>query len=171
MFRRTGKSSNGKWRLALIGLNLLFLVIALTQLRPRGLYDFFNYYPEKAMLVDVVAQKANLKRGVANYWDAKEITMFSKKGIEVRAVFDDVSLHDHVANDNWYFGKDFDFVVWTKFNDTTLIRKRLKDIRVISDSPKLRLVKTHPFTYLAFVGGSPVQIDTDQRKNRTNETH
>lgn len=139
-------------RPALLGLNLFLLVIGLYELKPAGLKGYFNYYPETAKLVDELAERENLKYGVANYWDAKKITMFSKKGVKVYAVFDDISFYLHVANNRWFLDNKFNFVVLNRFNDTTLYKTVLKDIEYLSYTPGLKLVRTRPFHYFKFSG-------------------
>lgn len=142
-----------------IGLSCFLLVFGIIKFNYTGLNEFFNYYPQTARLVDELAEKEDLKFGVASYWDAKEITMFSKKNVKVRAVFDNVSIYLHVANDNWYYNNVYNFVILNNFGDTSLYRKILKDIEVVSNTNGLKLIKARPFTYKREIGGSVVYND------------
>lgn len=156
MFWQRNRQVNKVFPLTLIALNLLFFFAAVIQISPKGIIEFFSYYPLKAQQMDAVAEKEHLKLGVANYWDAKVMTMFSKKGVKVRAVFDNLSIHQHVGNDNWYFDNMFNFVVVSNFNDTSQYRSKTKDIQVLTDQQKFKVVKTHTFTYLKFKGGDAI---------------
>jgi len=150
-------------RIFLIALNCLLLVLGISQLRPSGLKEFFNYYPDNVRFVDEIAEKENLKYGVANYWEAKKITMFSKKGVKVYAVFDDVSFYQHVANEDWFFKNKFNFVIFTNFTDTTLFGKKLKDITYVCNTPEFRLIKTRPFYYRREVGGTAINEEINEK--------
>lgn len=146
-------------RFILLGMNLLLLTIGLSQLSFTGLKNYFNYYPENARLVDEWAEKENLKYGVANYWEAKKITMFSKKNVKVYAVFDNVDAYLHVANNRWFFDNMFNFVVLTGFEDQTLYGNRMKDITYLSNSAHFKLIKTRPFYYNRFSGTSVINTE------------
>jgi len=106
----------------------------------KGMADFLNYYPEIVRCVDEMAEKHNLRYGVAHYWNAKLITMFSRKDVRVYTVHHDMAIWYHVTNQNWYYknGKgrygepEFNFVI-TNDLDTLAIRNVLdkpeKDLR------------------------------------------
>ncbi|PBQ31618.1 hypothetical protein CNR22_07500 [Sphingobacteriaceae bacterium] len=159
MFLSRGKQANKVLSFSLVGLNLIFFMLALTQISPKGINEFFNYYPKKAQQMDALAEKEHLHQGVANYWDAKVMTMFSKKGVIVRAVFDNISVHKHVANENWYFENRFNFVVISGFNDTSQYRSQVRDVQMVIDQPNFKVVKTNDFTYLKFKGGEVVNVN------------
>jgi hypothetical protein len=144
---------------AVIGLSGFILTFGILKFNYTGLKEFFNYYPETARLVDDLAEKENLKFGVASYWDAKKITMFSKKNVKVRAVFDNVSIYLHVANENWYYNNVYNFVILNNFGDTSLYKTILRDIEVVSNTNALKLIKARPFTYKKEIGGSVVYND------------
>jgi len=150
-------------RYGLLSFTLLLLGIGVWQLKPAGLKAYFNYCPANARLVDELADRENLKFGVGNYWEAKEITMFSKKGVKVYAVFDDIALYLHVANDAWFFDNMFNFVVLNDFKDTTLYRTKLKDIRYVTNTPQLKLVKTRPFFYNRIIGGTAINTEIKEK--------
>lgn len=65
-----------------------------------GLKGYFSYSPEIAKSLDAIKDADPLKYGVANYWDAKLITMFSKKGIKVYPIHDGLIPYTHVTNQN-----------------------------------------------------------------------
>jgi hypothetical protein len=134
-------------RLGLIGISSLLLITAVSQTKIAGLKDYFTYYPELTQEIDALAEKENLRYGVGGFWEAKKITMFSKKGIKVYAVFDAISIYDHAANVNCYFNNIFNFVVLNDFRDTTLYKQMLKNVRHVNSPGKLNLVKASPFRY------------------------
>jgi len=96
----------------------------------KELSEFMNYYPEKVKCIDDFSQKYNLKYGIAEYWDAKQITMLSKQNIRVYTVFDNLGAWYHVTNQNWFYkngkGKyanpEFNFVLTEKINKKDLIK-------------------------------------------------
>jgi hypothetical protein len=128
-------------------ISVCLFIFSVTQIQSHGLNEYFAYYPDIARRVDAIAEKENLKYGVGNYWRAKQITMFSKKGVRVFSVFDDIAIYDHVSNDRWFFNNIFNFVVLNNFRDTLLYRKKLKRIEVVSNTPELMLAKASPFYY------------------------
>jgi len=90
----------------------------------KGLSDFMNYYPEEVQYIDKLAKKNNLKYGIAEYWNAKYITMLSKQNLRVYTVLDNLSAWYHVTNQNWFYknGKgeygnpEFNFFIPQKLN-------------------------------------------------------
>lgn len=156
---REGRSSLRVGRFLLVGLNMAMLAAGFSQLKAGGLKEFFKYYPDEVRLVDELAEKENLKYGVGDYWDAKKITLFSKKGVKVYPVFSDIALNLHVANDRWFFDNIFNFVVLNRLGDTTTYKSVLKNINYVSYTDKLRLVKTDSFTYRRSTGGIAINIE------------
>ncbi len=92
-----------------------------------GLKGYFSYSPEIAKSLDAIKDAEHLKYGVANYWDAKLITMFSKKGIKVYPVHDGLIPYPHVTNENWFYAKnaEFNFFVINHVPDTSLYRNKI----------------------------------------------
>ncbi|MDI1354380.1 MAG: hypothetical protein PSX36_05660 [bacterium] len=130
--------------------NLLVLLVvaaATVKIDMRGLQGYFSYYPNLVRQIDNLAEKENLQYGAGNYWVAKYVTLFSRKGVKIRSVFDDISIYDHVSNDAWFFNNIFTFVVLNRFNDTTLYRQKLKGIKIVNYDKSLKLVRVSPFTY------------------------
>jgi hypothetical protein len=130
------------------GFSLLLFCTAAFCTRSEGLKDYFSYYPAMARRVDSIAGKEHLANGLGDYWQAKKITMFSKKGVKVRAVFDDLAIWNHVANDHWFYdpGVTYDFILLNGFQDTGLYRKRVHPLAIIRDG-EAAIVKTRPFYY------------------------
>lgn len=83
-----------------------------------------NYYPEIAQQVDSLTDVAGVKYGVAEYWVAKNITLFSRSGIRVYTAYDVMTPWYHVMNQNWFYHQiedpskpvDFEFIVYTSPN-------------------------------------------------------
>lgn len=69
----------------------------------EGLTNFMTYYPENVKCIDELSEKEDLRYGVAEYWKAKYITMFSKKDVRVYTVLENLSSWYHVMNQNWYY--------------------------------------------------------------------
>lgn len=153
----------GGIRLPVITFNLLLLITGISLFSPSGIKNFFTYYPEIAQKVDALAEKEDLLCGVGNYWEAKKITMFSKKGVKVYAVFDDISFYPHVANEYWFFNNMFNFAIVNNLNDTTIYKDKLEDIRFIKNTPTFKVIKTRPFTYYLPSGNKAVSVDINEK--------
>jgi len=70
--------------------------------QPHGIKRLINYYPPLVSKMDSVAKQENLRYGVATYWNAKYITMFSRCNLRVYTVYEDLTPWHHVMNENWY---------------------------------------------------------------------
>jgi hypothetical protein len=111
-------------------MGLLPALVSIRALRTgsSGLSKFFSYYPERVEVIDSLARKKGLAYGLANYWDAKLVTMLSRENVRVYAVFDDLTPYFHVANENWYYGGkggsrnlNFTFILTGKFRGVNQI--------------------------------------------------
>jgi len=91
------------------------------------LNEYFSYSPKIVKSLDEKKDVGQLKYGVANYWDAKVITLFSKKGIRVYPVNDNLIPYDHVTNENCFYAKnaEFNFFIINHVLDTTLYRNKI----------------------------------------------
>lgn len=77
----------------------------------------------------------HLKYGIADYWYAKVITMFSKNNLRVYSVYPSLMLYQHNANIHWYFGGNrgkynhpvFNFIVEGNFEGNQYIEELFKD--------------------------------------------
>ena len=130
------------------GLCFLILTIGIKKFSFTGLNNYLTYYPEMVKQLDMLADSNNLKFGVANYWDARKTTLFSKKNLKVYSVFDDLALNDLSSNENWYFNPkvQFDFIILNGL-DTTLYKQKITTTKYISKTEVLQLVKTSRFKY------------------------
>ncbi|MDA3779222.1 MAG: hypothetical protein PF487_03165 [Bacteroidales bacterium] len=145
---------------AIITISTIFLIIILIRMSnktkiEKNLSNFFNYYPKKVKSIDKAAEKNKLKYGVANYWYAKYVTMFSEQNIRLYTVYDNLCPWYHVMNENWYYknnqGKykdpEFTFIISNNINDKAIIEKLgvSKDtIKCIND---MTILKYEPFLY------------------------
>ena len=126
----------GNWldkkRLFKIILNVTFSLLMLGYLLThysvqefgKGLKYFLNFYPEKARIIDgYFPDDGTLKYGTSNdYWTARQVTMFSKKGIRLYCTFAGGDPWLHASNKHWFTDNDkgkhahceFTFLLWTK---------------------------------------------------------
>lgn len=112
-----------------------------------------NYYPALVESVDKVAVEEGLKFGLGNYWDAKHVTMFSKSGVKIYAVKDNLKAHDHVANRDWFYGcsgctigeKEFNFILLNRFVDRDATSYFMNEEHKIIKNDKLEILITKPF--------------------------
>jgi len=104
------------------GVVIVFIITAFSiifiQLSLPGLNKYFSYYPDKVKCIDELAKKEKLLCGVGNYWDAKYITMFSKKNVKVYAAFDDLTPFYHNTNPTWFHNENalFNFIILDDFS-------------------------------------------------------
>jgi hypothetical protein len=81
------------------------------QFKYKGLKYYFNYYPKEAEEVDKIADTEKLYCGLGDYWKAKVITMFSKKGVRVYTALGATYPWYHVMNENWFKNGRFNFII------------------------------------------------------------
>jgi hypothetical protein len=100
----------------------------------KGLDHYFNFYPEKARIIDDYFSDDNLKYGLTNeYWTAKQVTMFSKKGVRVHYAEPWGEPSFFVANKHWFIDRnkgkhansEFTFLLWPKEEEIPEIFKTL----------------------------------------------
>jgi hypothetical protein len=142
----------GNKRLTIAANALLFasvLLLTVPRFSSPGLRGFFNYYPVMVQDADEAATRDSLEYGVANYWDAKVVTMFSKKGVRVYPVYDDLFPYDHVSNWNWYTDPkaSYNFIIMNHIADPTAYIRRLGDPGRPLPGRDAQIVKVKPFIY------------------------
>ncbi len=158
---------NGTWlrygkRIALV-VYVLFFVTACRFINTTFLYRYFSYYPDKARILDTFAPGAGLKYGIAGYWDAKPVTMFSRKGLRLYTVFPDLNYQSHVANMQWFHSNTFNYLLLPDPVDTALCRQKFGSIHILKTGCGFSIVKTPDFTFPS-PGISPVLLDSLKAK-------
>ena len=95
----------------------------------KGLKHYFNFYPERARIIDGCFSDSDdrtQKYGIIDdYWAARQVTMFSKKGIRLYCTFAGGDPWLHAANKHWFTDNDkgkhahceFTFLLWSKENE------------------------------------------------------
>jgi len=133
---------------------LVFGIVLTLKINPvKQIGHIANYYPAYIERVDKIATEENLKFGLANYWDAKFITMFSKSGIKVYSAKDDLNAYYHVSNEDWYYGcskcetgeKEFNFVIFDRFQNRDVINSLINNGARLIQKDGLELLITKPF--------------------------
>ena len=150
----------------------------------KGLECFFNFYPEKARIIDnYFSDETTLKYGVTDdYWTAKQVTMFSKKGVRLYYAWDWGEPWLHVTNKHWFIDQDkgkyahckFTFLIWGKEKEIPKIFKRLNDGETIQpvDLGNWHLYEVKPYRFIIpgpQFGVEPVLIDTSLQNNTHGE--
>lgn len=132
----------------LTGLILLF-ISGIGNYSQKGLAHYFGYYPPFARLADQVAEKHHLKKGIANFWQAKSITMFSKQDLKIYPVFDNLKPYHHLIDRDKYYKKDavFNFVVLNGITDTTVFWNTFGQNQQVIDTSFLKIRKVPEFRY------------------------
>jgi hypothetical protein len=88
---------------------------------------YINYNNSLAVAVDSLASLYPLKNGISEFWAAKPITVFSKKGVKVLHVYSSAVIWHHSAYlGDFYFNTDgsksiFNFVVLHNWGDTSIL--------------------------------------------------
>jgi hypothetical protein len=111
----------------------------------KGLNGFLNYMPPEAKEIDEASVKYGLTRGVADYWQAKENTIFSKKGIKIVAVYPNVYMNEMLSNINWYYAGPYNFIIEERI-DRAAIAKELQVTDTIN-TENLIIYKVKPFVF------------------------
>jgi len=132
----------------------------------------FNFYPEKARIIDDYFSDETLKYGITDdYWTAKHVTMFSKKGVRLYYVWDTGGPWLHVSNKHWFTDNDkgkhahckFTFLIWSKEKEIPeFFRETNPDIQPI-DLENWNLYHVEPYRYVIpgeRYGIDPVLIDS-----------
>ncbi len=108
------------------GLIMMFS-IGVSHLSKKGIREFFNYYPDFVRELDEIAEHEDFQNGVANFWNAKPITLFSKKGLRVYHAYDNLYPYFHVIGRYYFIGKSetFNFAVISSFTDKKAYKQYL----------------------------------------------
>jgi len=148
----------GKYRSILLNRGITWLlIICLTgafwigfnKISISGLHKYFHYYPSEAEQMDSIAKEHRLFYGVGNYWPAKCITMFSKCGVRILPVFDDMFPYFHTSNKNWFFAEKsvFNYIILFKFVDRDKYKKIMGTAGIKADSSELEIMLLPKFRY------------------------
>lgn len=148
-------------RYALLILPILFLILNIFKFDSEKFHTYFSYYPDKVKEIDSVCVANNLQNGVAEYWNTKKISLFSKKDIHVHAVFSDGALYEFASNINWFRNKTFNFIITNKL-DTALITKKHIIVDTIT-TPNFLIFKVKDF-YFPDLEYFPKLVDSLQNK-------
>ncbi len=90
-----------------------------------------NYYPEISQALDDLAEETELKDGISLYLSAKTGTLFSRNGVKLRQVYNDLKLYPLAIARSWYYPQKpgdhvpvFNFIVY----DERIPLQRVYDI-------------------------------------------
>jgi len=97
------------------------LIISTININKTGVRNFFDYYPDFVRELDEISEKEELLNGVAHFWNAKPITVFSKQAMKVYHTFDPFVPYYHVTSKMYYIGENqvFNFALISNFSDKT----------------------------------------------------
>lgn len=132
-----------------VAFSIIVAITIITEFSSKGLIQFFTYYPNMVKCMDDAVQKDKLLYGVGGYWDAKYITLFSKKNVRIYPVYDDLTPCNHVTNENWYTDKNatFNFIIQNHMVDSLAYRSKLGLTGERINSCEPQLIKVPPFKY------------------------
>jgi len=106
----------------------------------KQFHNFIHFYPERARIVDSCFTNNNLKYGIADdYWAARQVSMFSKKGLRLYCSWDSGNPWLHVSNKYWFTDNDkgrhahceFTFFLWSKHKEVPAFFKDNNDLQPI----------------------------------------
>jgi len=133
----------------------------------RGFERFYNFYPEKVKTIDsYFIEDGTYKFGITDdYWIAKQVSMFSKKGVRLYSAFNGGDPWFHVANKNWFTDNDqgryahceFTFLLWSSKKELPEIFKTMNDSIHSVELDKWRLYQVKPYRFI--IPGTRFQID------------
>ena len=121
-----------------------------------GFNKVFNYFPDFVECVDIFTVKQDLKYGLADFWLAKVVTMFSRNDARVYQVHKNgVNLYKYILNEDWYYGSDygkynnpvFNYILLHKDANLSAVINILGQPLLIEECGKYKLVKVNDFKY------------------------
>lgn len=84
----------------------------------------FEYYPKIAKCLDDNKKQYHLTNGLADYWEPRIVSVFSKKGIWVNKINPDGDLHHWMNNMEWYSNIfNYNFFITKGLNLPAIIMK------------------------------------------------
>lgn len=111
------------------------------------------YRPERVSALDRIAEEHELHNGVADYWDAKVITLFSETGLNVLPVFSDLAMYVKVNREAMFYRSAtedplvFDFVVGHELLKPENVAAVLDaPVEVLQDG-LVSVIRTRPWIY------------------------
>lgn len=108
----------------------LTIIFGLINLYPISNFpNLADFYPSNIACIDKKVGNLGLKRGIAQYWRARTITLLSKKGVVVVQVAPNLLPYRWENNSDWY-KDDFNFIIidqpsttWLSINKETVINR------------------------------------------------
>ncbi len=112
----------------------------------KSLKEDINYYSPQAQCLDKYIQKGMLteSNGVTEYWDAHTVNLFSKEGIHLVAVNNDITPYNWMATTQDYTNKKFYYVFFKENMDA-------KDIIAKLGEPNEKLVCENIKNYQIYI--------------------
>ncbi|GAB4206937.1 MAG: hypothetical protein OHK0022_34590 [Roseiflexaceae bacterium] len=110
--RRLPRFLNSPWvsRITASAVILSCLVILAFNSVPQQVEHLADYYPDLVRCMDVQTEQRHLKSGLADYWQAKYISMLSHHGLRVVQLNTALRPWHWINNLHWY-AQPFDFVM------------------------------------------------------------
>ncbi len=151
-----------------------FVLTVITLIKNESFTKFralLNYYPENVKEIDKMAEQNKLHYGVADYWDAKVINMFTRKNLHVYAVHFSMCPYEVLANNNWFYqsienkneAPVFNFIVMNRFERRDYIEDSFCDSIVKIKSRTTEIWKVPDFYYIR-TEWKPQLIDKQKNK-------
>ena len=114
-----------------------------------------HFKPERVVTMDRMAKEFHLTNGIANYWDAKLITMFSEEDVFVMPVFPDLGVYLHVNREAMFYssaGKQqdplmFDFVIMDRDLNNENMTRMLGGETSIRARDGIEVLTTEPWSF------------------------
>jgi len=97
---------------------------------PSGimLTNLFDYYPNYIECIDNKAKELKLHYGIANYWQARQITLLSKSGLRAVQVTPSISPF-HWENNSTDYDKEFNFIVINHADSANMLNSEVINTR------------------------------------------
>ena len=99
-----------KNKILLSALFLLTMVTSASKLNTKKMQFNNDFYPEKIQCLDAIAQRYSLKNGIAQYWDAKPISVLSKQNLNIAQVNNDLRYYNWITSTAFH-REAYDFAV------------------------------------------------------------
>ena len=117
-----------------VQLTLAAMLVAAGIVKMDGLPNperLYNRYPGKVSCLDNLAGDEGFRYGLSDYWNAKYISLFSRKNLWVDQInYTDLSPVNILNNRNWYMGKKYRFIVTEGLNRDEILKKYGQPLRI-----------------------------------------
>ena len=114
------------YKLFIIPILFIFIIYGIRTIKATPV-ELINYRKPLAVCLDAHVDKYGLKYGLSDYWNAKPLTLFSKRALRVNQTGKTLGTAYWINNYYWYFGKDkspeYNFIITDRLDRKLILKK------------------------------------------------